>query len=245
LLIVTGPNMAGKSTYLRMAAQLLVMAQAGSFVPAASMRFSPVDMIFTRIGSADRIARGQSTFLVEMADAAKVLNSSTPRSLAVIDEVGRGTSTYDGLSLAWAMVEHLHSSPVHRPLTIFATHYHELTALGSRLPGAANVNVAVRESSGRVVFLYRVEDGATDRSYGLHVASMAGVPGHVVARAAEVLADLESGRRSDPEPSQPQLELPLEQPHEPVLEAIRALDPDSLSPRTALELVYQLKRMLE
>lgn len=244
ILIVTGPNMAGKSTYLRMAAQLLVLAQAGSFVPAESMRFSPADRLFTRIGSSDRISRGQSTFLLEMADAAAMLNSGTPRSVAVIDEIGRGTSTYDGLAIAWAMLEHIHSHPVHRPLTLFATHYHELTVLGSRLERAANLNVTVRESAGRVVFLYRVEEGAADRSYGIHVAMMAGVPPEVVARASRVLADLEKGSPARLAQPSPQLDLPLARPEQPVLDAIRMLDPDALTARQALELVYELRRML-
>ena len=244
ILIVTGPNMAGKSTYLRMAAQLLVLAQAGCFVPAASMEFSPADRIFTRIGSSDRIARGQSTFLLEMADAALILNSSTPGGRAFIDEVGRGTSTYDGLSIAWAMVEHMHRHPVHRPLTMFATHYHELTALGARLSSAANVNVAVRENAGRVVFLYKAVEGAADRSYGIHVASMAGVPREVLDRASEVLADLERGRAAKPAELRDQLELPLESPESPVLEAIRSVDPNRLSPREALDLLYELRRLI-
>jgi DNA mismatch repair protein MutS len=244
ILIITGPNMAGKSTYLRMAAQLLVLAQAGCFVPAASMEFSPADRIFTRIGSSDRITRGQSTFLLEMADAALILNSSTPSSRAFIDEIGRGTSTYDGLSLAWAMVESLHRHPVHRPLTMFATHYHELTALGSRLAAAANVNVAVREASGRVVFLYKVLEGAADRSYGIHVASMAGVPAEVISRASRVLADLERGRAAEPAEARDQFELPLDAPESPLLEAIRGADPEKLTPRQALDLIYELRRLL-
>ena len=164
ILLVTGPNMAGKSTYLRQAALLVILAQAGSFVPAEAMVYSPVDRIFTRIGSKDRITRGQSTFLVEMAEAAALLNSSTPSSLAILDEVGRGTSTYDGLSLAWAMVEYLHNSEKHRPLVLFATHYHELTALANLLPAVWNVNVIVKDSGGKVVFLYNIEEGSTDES---------------------------------------------------------------------------------
>jgi DNA mismatch repair protein MutS len=208
------------------------------------MEFSPADRIFTRMGSADSIARGQSTFLIEMADAALILNSSTPRGRAFIDEIGRGTSTYDGLSLAWAMIEYLHRHSVHRPLTLFATHYHELTALGSRLAAAANVNVAVREASGKVVFLYKVIEGAADRSYGIHVASMAGVPGDVISRASRVLADLERGRAAQPAESPDQFELALQSPESPALDAIRAADPDTLSPKEALALVYELRRLL-
>ena len=250
ILLVTGPNMAGKSTYLRQAALLVVMAQAGSFVPADSMTFSPVDRIFTRIGSSDRITRGHSTFLVEMAEAAALLNSSTEWSLAILDEVGRGTSTYDGLSLAWAMVEYLHENQVHRPMVLFATHYHELTALGSILPAVANVNVRVEDTGNRVVFLYRVEEGKTDDSYGIHVASMAGVPRSVVKRARKVLTDLEAGRHLMPGGiSEDQLELPLsgaeELPEHPVMDELREVDPDSITPRSALEILYRLRDMLE
>lgn len=246
ILLVTGPNMAGKSTILRQAALTLVLAQAGSFVPAESMIFSPMECLYTRIGGADRLTRGQSTFLVEMAQAASILNGSTPFSLAILDEVGRGTSTFDGLSLAWAMLEYLHSHPERRPLVLFATHYHELVALASRLPEAANVNVIVRETDGGVAFLYRMEDGSADRSYGIHVASMAGVPGRVLRRAAQVLSDLEAGRHLLPSGEEPggQLALPLSNPAHPVLEEIRAADPDSLSPRKALEMLYALRGML-
>ena len=245
ILLVTGPNMAGKSTYLRQTALLLVMAQAGSFVPADRMVFSPVDRIFTRIGSADRITRGQSTFLVEMSEAAALLNTCTASSLAILDEVGRGTSTFDGLSLAWAMVEYLHDHRSHRPLVLFATHYHELVALAERLPAAANVNVAVRESGDGVVFMYRVQEGGTDRSYGIHVASMAGVPAAVVRRAGDVLGDLEAGRHLRHGGDMDQLELPLEQTagrSEPeALNEIRNLDPDGMTPREALEVLYRLR----
>jgi len=242
ILIVTGPNMAGKSTFLRMAAQSLILAQAGCFVPARSMRFSPADRIFTRLGTGDRIVRGQSTFLLEMADAALILNASTPASRAFIDEVGRGTSTYDGLSLAWAIVEYIASHQVHRPLTLFATHYHELTTLGNNLPFAANVSVTVREKGGRVVFLYRVAEGGADRSYGIHVASMAGVPGEVIARAARVLHDLEKGAKASPTGRGDQLDLPLEPESSALRDALEAIDPDTLSPRQALDLLYELRR---
>ena len=250
ILLVTGPNMAGKSTYLRQAALLVILAQAGSFVPAESMVFSPVDRIFTRIGSKDRITRGQSTFLVEMAEAAALLNSSTTSSLAILDEVGRGTSTYDGLSLAWAMVEYLHNSDKHRPLVLFATHYHELTALANLLPAVWNVNVKVKDSGGKVVFLYNIEEGSTDESYGIHVASMAGVPRKVVRRARKVLSDLEAGRHlMSGVAGDDQLELSLSEPQpqetNPLLEHIRDLDPDSLTPRRALEILYELRDRLE
>ncbi len=246
ILLVTGPNMAGKSTYLRQAALLVVMAQAGSFVPAARMAFSPVDRIFTRIGSSDRITRGQSTFLVEMSEAAALLNTCTTRSLAILDEVGRGTSTFDGLSLAWAMVEYLHDHRRHRPLVLFATHYHELVALAERLAAAANVNVAVRESGDGVVFMYRVQEGGTDRSYGIHVASMAGVPARVVRRARDVLGDLEAGRHLRHGGDLDQLELPLEdevpsKTRTQAVDEIRKLDPDGMTPREALDVLYRLR----
>lgn len=248
ILLVTGPNMAGKSTYLRQAALLVILAQSGSFVPAGRMEFSPVDRIYTRIGSADRLSRGQSTFLVEMAEAAALLNGSTERSLAVIDEVGRGTSTFDGLSIAWAMLEYLHDNPEHRPMVLFATHYHELTSLASRLPLCDNANVTVRETGRKISFLYRVEPGAADRSYGIHVASMAGVPPSVVRRAEKVLEDLEKGRHLLPTggtSGSGQMNLPLSNPEHPVLEEIRNMEPDALTPKKALDLIYALKNRLD
>ena len=248
ILLVTGPNMAGKSTYLRQAALLVILAQSGSFVPASRMAFSPVDRIYTRIGSADRLSRGQSTFLVEMAEAASLLNGSTERSLAILDEIGRGTSTYDGLSIAWSMIEYLHDNPEHRPMVLFATHYHELTSLAARLPLCDNANVKVRETGRKISFLYTVEPGAADRSYGIHVASMAGVPSQVVKRAERVLADLEKGRHMLPaggSGENGQMSLPLSNPEHPVLEEIRSIEPDALTPRKALDLIYALKDRLD
>lgn len=248
ILLVTGPNMAGKSTYLRQAALLVILAQSGSFVPASRMVFSPVDRIYTRIGSADRLSRGQSTFLVEMAEAASLLNGSTSRSLAILDEIGRGTSTYDGLSIAWAMMEYLHDNGEHRPMVLFATHYHELTSLAARLPLCDNANVKVRETGRKISFLYRVEPGAADRSYGIHVAAMAGVPSAVVKRADRVLADLEKGRHMLPaggSGENGQMTLPLSNPEHPVLEEIRNIEPDALTPKKALDLIYALKERLD
>lgn len=185
-----------------------------------------------------------------MPEAAALLNSSTPASLAILDEVGRGTSTYDGLSLAWAMVEYLHNSDKHRPLVLFATHYHELTALANLLPAVWNVNVKVNDSGGKVVFLYNIEEGSTDESYGIHVASMAGVPSKVVRRARKVLADLEAGKHlMSGGAGENQLELSLSEPElqetNPVLEDIKDLDPDSLTPKRALEILYELRDRLE
>ena len=250
ILLVTGPNMAGKSTYLRQTALLVIMAQAGSFVPAESMIFSPVDRIFTRIGSSDRITRGQSTFLVEMAEAASLLNASTSSSLAILDEVGRGTSTYDGLSLAWAMVEYLQNNAQHNPMVLFATHYHELTELGKLLPAVENVNVRVEETGNRVVFLYDVEDGCADDSYGIHVASMAGVPKQVVRRAKKVLADLEAGKHLMHDVTDcNQLELMIAETESddehPILDNLRKIDPNELTPKQALEILYELRDKLD
>jgi DNA mismatch repair protein MutS len=191
ILLITGPNMAGKSTYLRQAGLIVLLAQIGSFVPAESARIGLVDRIFTRVGATDRLAKGQSTFMVEMIETANILNHATPRSLVLLDEIGRGTSTYDGLSLAWAIVEALHEDARIAARTLFATHYHELTQLAARLPRLRNVQVTVKEADGQVIFLRKVIEGGCDSSYGIHVAKMAGVPEPVVDRAWEILADLE------------------------------------------------------
>jgi len=187
--LITGPNMAGKSTYIRQVALLTLLAHTGSFVPAAEARIDLVDRIFTRIGASDDLARGQSTFMVEMSETANILNNATARSLIVLDEIGRGTSTFDGLSLAWSIVEHLH----HRvgAKTLFATHYHELTELAARLPRLKNFNVAVREWRDSIVFLRKIVAGGTDKSYGIQVARLAGVPREVLERARQILANLE------------------------------------------------------
>ena len=191
LIVLTGPNMGGKSTYLRQTALLCLMAQAGSFVPARSAKLPVVDRIFARVGASDNIARGQSTFMVEMQETANILHSATSRSLLILDEIGRGTSTFDGLSLAWAVAEHLASNPRARPKTIFATHYHELTDLADALPNVTNCHVVVREWQDDIVFLRKVVPGRSDRSYGIQVARLAGLPPSVVARAREILNGLE------------------------------------------------------
>jgi DNA mismatch repair protein MutS len=187
--LITGPNMAGKSTYIRQVALIVLLAHTGSFVPAAAARIDLVDRIFTRMGASDDLTRGQSTFMVEMTEAANILNNATPRSLIVLDEIGRGTSTFDGLSLAWSIVEHLHNRVGAK--TLFATHYHELTELAQRLPRLKNYNVAVREWRDQIVFLRKIVEGGTDKSYGIHVARLAGVPKEVVERAKVILANLE------------------------------------------------------
>jgi DNA mismatch repair protein MutS len=194
ILIITGPNMAGKSTYIRQVALLVLMAQVGSFIPAGRAAIGLVDRIFTRVGANDDLARGQSTFMVEMNETANILNNATPKSLVVLDEIGRGTSTFDGLSIAWAVAEHLHNAAGAK--TLFATHYHELTELAATLPRVKNYNVAVREWHDQVIFLHKILPGGTDKSYGIQVARLAGLPKEVIARAKEVLANLEEAELS-------------------------------------------------
>jgi DNA mismatch repair protein MutS len=189
IMLITGPNMAGKSTYLRQVALLAILAHTGSFLPAKQARVDLLDRVFTRIGASDDLARGQSTFMVEMSETANILNNATPRSLIVLDEIGRGTSTFDGLSLAWSIVEHLHNAVGAK--TLFATHYHELTELAQRLPRLKNYNVAVREWKDQIVFLRKILEGGTDKSYGIQVARLAGVPRTVVERAKQILSNLE------------------------------------------------------
>ncbi len=251
ILLVTGPNMGGKSTYLRQTALIVLLAQAGSFVPAARAAIGRVDRLFTRVGAGDRLGAGQSTFMVEMNETADILRSATPRSLVLLDEVGRGTSTYDGLALAWAVTEHLQASKGPRPRTLFATHYHELTQLAGRLPRVANVHVTVRERGDQVIFLHRIAEGAADRSYGIHVAKLAGLPAAVLDRAREVLHELESERTADhlraggdPRRARPATrELPLfPDPEHPLSARLRALDPDTLTPLEALRLIAEWKQ---
>src|SRR5205085_12688738 len=190
VLVITGPNMAGKSVYIRQVALLTLMAQMGSFIPAAKARIGVADRIFTRVGASDELNRAQSTFMVEMTEAANILNNATPHSLVILDEIGRGTSTYDGVSLAWAITEYLHDDVGCRAL--FATHYHELAELAERLPGLRNYNALVHEAADGIIFLHRMAPGSADKSYGIHVAQRAGVPAEVLARAREVLAELEA-----------------------------------------------------
>jgi DNA mismatch repair protein MutS len=189
LVLITGPNMAGKSTFIRQVALLALLAHTGSFVPATSARIDLIDRIFTRIGASDDLSRGQSTFMVEMSETANILNNATQRSLIILDEIGRGTSTFDGLSLAWSIVEFIHNQIGAK--TLFATHYHELTELGSRLPRVQNFNVAVREWNEQIIFLRKIVAGGTDKSYGIQVARLAGVPKTVLDRAKEILSNLE------------------------------------------------------
>jgi DNA mismatch repair protein MutS len=245
IMVLTGPNMSGKSTYIRQAALIVLMAQIGSFVPADSAAIGIVDRIFTRVGASDEIARGQSTFMVEMVETANILHNATRRSLLVLDEIGRGTSTYDGLAIAWAIVEYIHNHPRLRARTLFATHYHELTDLADRLPHIVNFNVAVAEQGDRVVFLHRIIPGAADRSYGVHVAQLAGLPRPVVVRAQEILAELEASgaagpRRSTAPPTVYQLSLFSRD--DPLLTDLKALDVNALSPLDALNKLYELQQ---
>ncbi|MDW8227111.1 MAG: DNA mismatch repair protein MutS [Anaerolineales bacterium] len=241
--IITGPNMSGKSTYLRQAALIVLMAQIGSFVPAASARVGVVDRIFTRIGAQDEIHAGQSTFMVEMVEAANILHHATPRSLLILDEIGRGTSTYDGVSIAWAVVEYIHNHPRLRAKTLFATHYHELTQLAELLPGVRNYNVAVTEADGKVVFLHKIVPGGADRSYGIHVAQLAGLPRPVIQRANEILQELEksSGRAVRINPMAAR-QLALFPETNPLLEELRHLDINTLSPIEALNKLFEWKK---
>jgi DNA mismatch repair protein MutS len=250
VLVLTGPNMGGKSTYLRQAALIVILAQMGSFVPARSTRLGVVDRVFTRIGASDNLARGRSTFMVEMTETAAILHTATPRSLILLDEVGRGTATYDGLAIAWAAVEYIHART--RAKTLFATHYFELTELADRLSGVKNYHVSVKETGGGIVFLRRVEPGAADRSYGIEVAKLAGLPNEVIVRAREVLAEHESAEQrltaqlaSDELQPRPAAQLTIFTPlSQPVLERLRELDLNRLTPLEALNLLAELKKQV-
>jgi len=248
LIIITGPNMAGKSTYIRQVALLALMAQAGSFIPAKKARIGVVDKIFTRVGASDELVRGQSTFMVEMTETANIINNASGNSLVILDEVGRGTSTYDGLALAWAITEHIANNIKCR--TLFATHYHELTELAELLVNVKNCNVAVREWAGEVVFLHKILPGGTDKSYGIHVAKLAGIGKEIVARSAEILADLEAtftkeassthlARHKTKEPDADSL---FVQKHKSVLEKLAELDVNNLTPIEAINLLNQIKK---
>jgi DNA mismatch repair protein MutS len=248
LLLVTGPNMGGKSTYLRQAAMLVLLAQMGSFVPAESMRFGLVDRIYTRIGASDNVARGRSTFMVEMMETATILNTATNKSLVLLDEMGRGTATFDGLSLAWATVEYLHAETGAR--TLFATHYHELTMLAEKLPRVRNLRVGVKEAAGGIVFLYNIEPGAASKSYGIEVARLAGLPSVVIERAKRVLRQHEKQERfaaadvqvETADPVQLTIFTPLSQR---IVDRLAALDVNALTPLQALNLLEELQQELK
>lgn len=253
LIIITGPNMAGKSTYIRQIALIVLMAQMGSFVPAREATLGVVDRIFTRVGAADELSRGMSTFMMEMNETANILNNATSRSLIILDEIGRGTSTFDGISIAWAVAEYIHNHPELGTKTLFATHYHELTELALTLPRVKNYNIAVKEWNEEVIFLRKVVEGGSDRSYGIHVARLAGLPREVIERAKDILANLEKSAFT--EDGQPKLAASPGQPGEgpaqlslfetsahPLIEEIKELNVDDLTPRQALDKLYELKK---
>ncbi len=246
--VVTGPNMAGKSTYLRQNALIVLLAQMGSYVPATCARIGVVDRLFSRVGASDDLARGRSTFMVEMVETAAILNCATARSLVILDEIGRGTATFDGLSIAWATIEHLHE--VNRSRAIFATHFHELTQLAKRLPRLINLTMKVTDHAGEIVFLHEVIKGAADRSYGVHVAQLAGLPSSVVTRAQAILAELEAADRRAPVETLID-DLPLfariadaPGPKDALRDALKEIDPDQMTPREALAALYELKKRL-
>jgi DNA mismatch repair protein MutS len=245
LALITGPNMAGKSTFIRQVALCVLLAQVGSYVPAKAATVGVVDRLFTRIGASDELHSGQSTFMVEMTETANILNNATERSLVVLDEIGRGTSTLDGLSLAWAIAEHIASNV--RCRTLFATHYHELTDLASRFKGVRNLNVAVREWEDQVVFLHRIVEGGTDRSYGIHVARLAGVPRGVLERARQLLSELavhhvslRKGLKNRKVENDVQLPL-FEDPAVEVFKALAGLNLDAMTPLQAFEVLREWK----
>lgn len=248
IVVLTGPNMAGKSTVLRQIGLIQLLAQVGAYVPADAARLPVADRIFTRVGASDNLARGQSTFMVEMSETAAIVHGATDRSLVLLDEIGRGTSTYDGVSIAWAVTEHIHEHIGAK--TVFATHYHELTQLGDQLAGVKNMNVSVREVADEIVFLRRLAEGGADRSYGIQVARLAGLPDAIVMRARELLHELEGthtgggeglGRRGAHRPrSDPQQQLSMFQVEHPMVSRLRAIDPDQISPREALQILYEL-----
>ena len=254
ILIITGPNMAGKSTYLRQSALIVLMAQIGSFVPARSAEIGLVDRVFTRVGAHDRLLEGQSTFMVEMVETATILREATPRSFIVLDEVGRGTSTYDGVSIAWSIVEYLHGEAAHRARTLFATHYHELADLAKELARVKNLTVEVREWGDEVVFLRKVAEGSCDRSYGIHVGRLAGLPDEVISRARAMLSQFESAETGSHHPDgddsflesnrrNGQISL-FSREKTQVEKALESLDPDAMTPRQALEALYELRKSL-
>ncbi|MFL6248586.1 MAG: DNA mismatch repair protein MutS [Thermoanaerobaculia bacterium] len=250
--IITGPNMGGKSTYLRQVALIVLLNQVGSFVPAAKARLGICDRIFTRVGASDQLARGESTFMVEMHETANILNNATDRSLIILDEVGRGTATFDGLSLAWAIIEFLHDNPARSGITLFATHYHEVTDLAKTKTRVANYNVAVKEWNEQIIFLRKVVEGSADKSYGIQVAKLAGIPQSVIERAREILDTLErkerdvveETRRRGPAPSTRQLGL-FNSSEQSIIDALRTMDVDTLAPRDALNALYELKKKLQ
>jgi DNA mismatch repair protein MutS len=257
IIIITGPNMAGKSALLRQTALIVLMAQSGSFVPASSAEIGLVDKIFTRVGASDNLSRGESTFMVEMTETASILNNLSERSLVLMDEIGRGTSTYDGVSIAWAITEYLHNKTDCRPKTLFATHYHELNDLATDNPRIKNFNVAVKEMGNKVIFLRKLKEGGSEHSFGIHVAQMAGMPAQIVGRASEILKQLESSHRTEQNresiqnavPQERELALKIFEAGDPkselIKEKLRAIDVNRLTPIEALLKLNELLKMVE
>jgi len=250
IMVITGPNMAGKSTYLRMVAIITLMAQMGSYVPAESAQIGIVGRIFTRVGASDNLAKGESTFLVEMNETANILNNATNRSLIILDEVGRGTSTFDGLSIAWALVEYIHNSRFLKAKTLFATHYHELTELESLLTGVKNYQVMVKKIDDKIVFLRKIEKGSADQSYGIDVAALAGMPEKLLIRAKEVLAKLEEDETNNLNKKISKQRIPVKQltlfksPEEEMAEKLKKIDLNKITPLKALEILTELKNSI-
>lgn len=256
IIIITGPNMAGKSALLRQTALIVLMAQMGSYVPATSASIGLVDKVFTRVGASDNLSRGESTFMVEMTETASILNNLSDRSLVLMDEIGRGTSTYDGISIAWAIVEHLHNQPNRRAKTLFATHYHELNELSENLGGIKNFNVAVKEAGNKILFIRKLKPGGSEHSFGIHVAQMAGMPTAVVLRAMEIMDQLEKSRdkaqnkealKKMPKAQSIQYSLfqPVDEKAEKLKEALRLLDINTMAPVEALLKLQELKLLVK
>ena len=252
LWLLTGPNMAGKSTFLRQNALIVLLAQMGSFVPATNAHIGIIDRLFSRVGAADDLARGQSTFMVEMVETAAILNQAGARSLVILDEIGRGTATYDGLSIAWATIEHLHE--INQCRTLFATHYHELTELANKLPHLTCATMKIREWEKEIIFMHQVIPGTADRSYGIHVARMAGLPKTVIERAESILHTIETGdtghKKVHITENLPLFSAAIAREEQkmtisPLETEIKALDPDSLTPKAALDTLYRLKKMMD
>ena len=244
--IITGPNMAGKSTYMRQVALITLMAQIGSFVPAKSARIGVVDRIFTRIGASDDLAGGQSTFMVEMSEVAEIMRQATPRSLLILDEIGRGTSTFDGMSIARAVLEHCANPRKLGAKTLFATHYHELTELENTLPGVKNYNISIKKRGEELIFLRKIVPGGADRSYGIEVATLAGLPKEVVSRARTILAELEKGKGYEVAPRREEDQISMTAIGEAeVLDSLRRSQPETMTPIEAMQLLYELKQKLQ
>jgi len=258
IMVITGPNMAGKSTYLRQVALICLMAQLGSFVPAERVQMGITDRIFSRVGAQDHLLKGQSTFMVEMNETANILNNATPKSLIILDEIGRGTSTFDGISIAWSIVEYLHGSEKEGgPKTLFATHYHELTDLSRVLSGVKNYNIQVKEWNDEIIFLRKILPGGVDKSYGIQVARLAGLPKQVLDRAHEILFNLEQSEfdevgvpkisrtdKKDSLPSPGQLRL-FHEPENPLIQKMSQIDPNEMSPKQALDTLFYLSKIMK